>query len=132
MSAFEFNSSLYKIVYSLSSHRKFTHLHPQGQFAFFWNFFLWIPTGAASGTALFLLGVGDLAITIALLVGVIFQSTYLPHTYSGCQGADTWQNATNTSNFFQVASTISDLNVTSAQDVCFQYVENWAFGIAIV
>jgi len=93
---------------------------------------MWIPTAAASGTILFLIGLADLALTIALLVGVIFQARYLPHTYSGCQDAETWQNATNSSNFFVVASNLSDFNGTTPHDVCYEYVQNWVFGIAIM
>jgi hypothetical protein len=91
-----------------------------------------VPTASTSGTNLFLIGVADLAFTIALLVGVIFQSTYLPHTYSDCTDAETWQNATNSSNFFVVASRLPDFNQTTPEDVCMEYVQNWTMGIAIV
>jgi hypothetical protein len=69
--------------------------------------------------------------TVALLVAIILQSLYLPHSYSGCQDAETWQNASGNSNFFQVASNLSDF-ATTPQDVCDQFVQIWAIGLAIV
>ena len=83
----------------------------------------------ASGLGLVMMGLIDLVIAITILCAVIFQGTYLPHNKSDCRYADTWKSANGTSNFFQVASTLSH---DTPGDVCRKYVTNWILGVVIM
>ena len=86
-------------------------------------------TALASGLALVVIGLIDLVFVVTILCAVIFQSTYLPRSKSDCRNADTWKSANGTSNFFQVASSLSH---STPRDVCRGYVENWIFGIVVM
>ena len=111
-----------------------TGIH-QGIVAFMWNLMNLmgsIVLGLIMGTSALVpvvIGLVDLVIAVTILCAVIFQSTYLPHSQSDCRYADTWKTANGTSNFFQVASSLSH---STPRDVCCEYVTNWILGIVVM
>ncbi|KAL2045018.1 hypothetical protein N7G274_002793 [Stereocaulon virgatum] len=98
---------------------------------YIWSMIVMLPACFANGLALVLIGLGDLALALPLLFGVIYQSEYLPHSRSDCQYAATWKNASGNSNFFQVASNISFF-ATTPQVVCQDCFRFWVVGISIM
>ena len=104
----------------------------QGIVAFVWNFMNSIMLGLTMGASALVpvvIGLVDLVFAVTILCAVIFQSTYLPHSQSDCRYADTWKTANGTSNFFQVASSLSH---STPRDVCCEYVTNWILGIVVM
>jgi len=102
-------------------------------FGFWWNFFMWIPTGAASGILLFFLGLVDLGIVIGLVVGVCLQSTYLPHSKGGCRYAETWQVPNGVDSWFHVYANVSGTAKYKYNPgaMCEGLVETWNLGVAM-
>jgi hypothetical protein len=100
-------------------------------FAFWWNFLLWIPTILAPGILLFFIGLVDLGIVIALIVGIYLQSTYLPQSKGACRGADTWQVSNGTESWFHVVATVSNSTYPEPQTKCEEYVEIWIIAVAM-
>jgi hypothetical protein len=96
-----------------------------------WTMIIMVLVCFGNGLALVLIGLGDLALALPLLFGVIYQSEYLPHSRSDCQYAATWKNASGNANFFQVASNLSFF-ATTPQVVCQAYFRNWVFGMSMM
>lgn len=63
-----------------------------------------------------------------LLLAVGLQSTYLPHTLSGCNGAYSWGVQGNTTNLFRF---VGQLDQNAPQDVCKSYMTTWIMGIVL-
>jgi hypothetical protein len=102
-------------------------------FAFWWNFIMWIPTCIAPGGLLLVIGFVDLAIVIALAVGVGYQSTYLPHSKSACSNAAEWQVPKNgNESWFQAVALAHNASYPKPDDYCGDYVEIWIIGVAMV
>ncbi|KAI0096240.1 hypothetical protein GGR51DRAFT_47473 [Nemania sp. FL0031] len=104
---------------------------PIGIISFFWNFFLWIPTIAASGGGLFLLGIGDAIITGFLIISLGIEATYIGFTQAQC--AQLRPDAPPTSNllFFQRVGEIEFKNKDSGEETCQAYYAKWYVGLVV-
>jgi hypothetical protein len=100
-------------------------------FGFWWNFSMWIPTAAATGTFLFSLGLVDLGIVIGLVVGISLQSTYLPQSMGECRHADTWQASNGTESWFYVYAIISNSTNPNPQSECEDMVSTWTYAVGM-
>lgn len=72
----------------------------------------------------------DFLIGTLLLLGVGLQSTYLPHTLSGCNDASDLGLAApgNTTNLFRF---VGQLDNDTPQDECQAYMTTWIMGIVL-
>ncbi|KAI1122934.1 hypothetical protein F5Y10DRAFT_252888 [Nemania abortiva] len=104
---------------------------PLGLIGFLWNFFLWIPTIAASGGGLLLLGIGDAIITGFLIISLAIEATFIGFTKAQC--AQLRPDAPPTSNliFFQRVAEIDFKHVNSGEETCQTYYGKWYVGLVV-
>jgi hypothetical protein len=72
----------------------------------------------------------DFLIGALLLLAVGLQSTYLPHTLSGCSNAASLGSAApgNTTNLFRF---VGELDDDTPEDICQSYMTTWIMGIVL-
>jgi hypothetical protein len=93
---------------------------------------VFIPTIFAPAFLATIIGVFDLTIAVHLAFVATLQSCYIPHTFSECQNAETWQVSGNgTLSFFHVASTLG-VPHTTAEEVCQRFVLEWQYSVALM
>jgi hypothetical protein len=70
----------------------------------------------------------DIVVSVCLLLGIQWQSDYLPPKGVGCAGASSWQNSTGQPSLFQ---TIGDLRNATAQDTCEYFTSTGKLAMAL-
>lgn len=91
---------------------------------------MWIPTSVAHGRVLFIIGLVDMGIAIALAKGTYLQSTFLPHSTAACVVAEIWQVPKGTPSLFRISYGANATEVATINE-CKSYVEEWVYGIAV-
>jgi len=99
---------------------------------FVWNIIQWLFTFIWDNAILAAVGVVDLGLAATLLTGVVFQSRFIPQSYSQCRNAASWKNGVDGRNFFAVFATAAGQNDKDPDSACRDFVRIWILAIVLV
>ncbi|SPQ24447.1 da038d89-998d-401d-ba4c-a4be060dff2c [Thermothielavioides terrestris] len=103
-----------------------------GTATFAWNFFQFAVSPFLRGNLLAITGLVDLALAGLLVAGVVLERRFLPGTFSGCNGASNWNNATDGRNFFVVANGTDAFGSDGPNSICHNIVQIWVMAIVVI
>ena len=100
-------------------------------FAFWWNFFMWLPN-MVPWPGIFLLGIVDSVIVLMLLITTVLQSKYIGHSRRQCAQLSPDRSEKSSLLFFERIAMINSTNPTYAKDLCNEYASAFDYGIALL
>ncbi|EER29966.1 hypothetical protein D8B26_007239 [Coccidioides posadasii str. Silveira] len=103
-----------------------------GTATFAWNFVMFAASNFTKGFLLATIGFIDLGLSAALILGISWQSQFLPRSYASCKDAVDWRNGTDGRNLFVEVSKANLETVIPPHKSCRSFVQNWAVGIAVI
>ncbi|KIV92527.1 hypothetical protein PV10_03818 [Exophiala mesophila] len=102
-----------------------------GIFGFAWNFAIWLPTFAAVGPFLYILGIIDLVIAVSLAVAAGLQGQSIPHAQSACSDFIMANPPNSTAPSLFVVISDKNATLTNWRSECSSTVRVWQFEVAV-
>lgn len=99
-----------------------------GTATFAWNMLMFIGSMACQGYLLAIVGLLDLVLASLLILGAVYETSFMPKTYSQCGGAADWKNGTDGTNFFVSIST----EEFSPKQKCDEYVRAFILTCVVI
>lgn len=104
-----------------------------GNFAFFWNITIWIPSIWLEPPLHLPVAAGDILVTIYIARATHYQSRYVPTAKSACNDMSTFydQRPPGTNESFFAAAARLNATVTTPTKMCKNFAEERQYGISI-